>query len=311
MDGRKLLRHYRDYLSEFKSWDQKSHADKWLLYPENLGRHLSIDETSLSHGELYTILTNKAAKGKKGSIVAIVAGTKAEAVISVLHKIPEKERRKVSEITLDMAGNMELIAKKCFPKAIRVTDRFHVQKLATEAVQEIRIKHRWDAIDRENDAIEIARKTNKVFRAEVFSNGDTLKQLLARSRYVLYKKAFDWTTSQKERADLLFERYPDLKVAYSLSMELSHIFDKTTEKVFGLAKLAKWHEKVRQSTFKAFNTIARSIQNHYPTILNYFDNRSTNASAESFNAKIKAFRSQFRGVKCVKFFLYRLTQLYA
>lgn len=229
----------------------------------------------------------------------------------MLHKIPEKERRKVSEITLDMAGNMELIARKCFPVAVRVTDRFHVQKLATEAVQEIRIKHRWDAIDMENDAIEIAKKTNKVFRAEVFSNGDTLKQLLARSRYVLYKKAFDWTPSQKERADLLFDRYPDLKVAHSLSMELSHIFDKTTEKVFGLAKLAKWHEKVRQSTFKAFNTIARSIQNHYPTILNYFDNRSTNASAESFNAKIKAFRSQFRGVKCVKFFLYRLTQLYA
>lgn len=94
-------------------------------------------------------------------------------------------------------------------------------------------------------------------------------------------------------------------------MELSHIFDKTTDKAFSLAKLARWYEKVRQFAFKAFNTIARSIQNHYPTILNYFDNRSTNASAESFNAKVKAFRSQFRGVKCVKFFLYRLTQLYA
>ena len=66
-----------------------------------------------------------------------------------------------------MAGNMELIAKKCFPMAIRVTDRFHVQKLATEAVQEIRIKYRWDAIDWENDAIEIGRKTKKVFRVEV------------------------------------------------------------------------------------------------------------------------------------------------
>ena len=51
--------------------------------------------------------------------------------------------------------------------------------------------------------------------------------------------------------------------------------------------------------------------NHYQTILNYFDNRSTNASAESFNAKIKAFRSKFRGVRCVEFFLFRLTNLYA
>ncbi|HEY0176092.1 MAG TPA: hypothetical protein VGC08_06920 [Pedobacter sp.] len=64
-----------------------------MLYPENLGEHLSIDETSLSHGELYTIVTNKAAKGRKGAIVAIVSGTKAETVISVLHKIPERARK--------------------------------------------------------------------------------------------------------------------------------------------------------------------------------------------------------------------------
>ncbi len=85
----------------------------------------------------------------------------------------------------------------------------------------------------------------------------------------------------------------------------------TTDKIFGLAKLATWHEKVRQTGFKAFNTISRSIQNHYQTILNYFDNRSTNASAESFNAKLKAFRTQFRGVRNIAFFLYRLTQIYA
>ncbi|WP_316826132.1 transposase [Pedobacter miscanthi] len=210
MDGRKLLRHYRDYLSEFKSWEQKSHADKWLLYPENLGRHLSIDETSLSHGELYTIITNKAAKGRKGAIVAIVAGTKAETVIAVLHKIPEKERRKVSEITLDMAGNMELIAKKCFPVAVRVTDRFHVQKLATEAVQEIRIKHRWDAIVMENDAIEIAKKTNKVFRAEVFSNGDMLNSFLQEADMYCIKKLL--TGHQVRRNERIY---------YSIDIQIS------------------------------------------------------------------------------------------
>ena len=39
--------------------------------------------------------------------------------------------------------------------------------------------------------------------------------------------------------------------------------------------------------------------------------RLTNASAESFNAKIKAFRSQLRGVSDVKFFMFRLAMLYA
>lgn len=246
-----------------------------------------------------------------GSIVAIIAGTKAETVIEVLRKLPENQRKKVKEITLDMAGNMGLIAKKCFPKATQVTDRFHVQQLALEAVQEMRIQYRWQALEAENETLEQAKLSQTDYQPEVLSNGDTVKQLLARSRYVLYKKATDWTASQQERASLLFDRYPDLKRAYELSQGLSYIFENTTDKLYGLARLAKWHEKVRQAGFKAFNTVARSIQNHYETILNYFDNRSTNASAESFNAKIKAFRSQFRGVRNVEFFLYRLTQLYA
>ena len=48
-----------------------------------------------------------------------------------------------------MANAMKLIAKRCFPKATQVTDRFHVQKLDLDALQDIRIKHRWEAIDME------------------------------------------------------------------------------------------------------------------------------------------------------------------
>ena len=107
MQGKALLRHYRDFQSGFKQWDQRGHASEWLLFPQNLGPQLSLDETSLSRGELYTILTNKAARGGKGSVVAIVAGTKAETVIEILKKIPERQRKKVTEITLDMAGSMD------------------------------------------------------------------------------------------------------------------------------------------------------------------------------------------------------------
>nr|WP_070786766.1 transposase [Flavobacterium crassostreae] len=130
----------------------------------------------MSNGELYTILTNKAGKGKKGTIVAMIAGTKAETVIAIIERIPLKQRNLVTEITLDMAGNMGLIAKKSFPNATRVIDRFHVQKLATEALQEIRIKYRWQAIDQENQAIEKAKKNKKRFEPEVLTNGDTIKQ---------------------------------------------------------------------------------------------------------------------------------------
>jgi transposase len=281
------------------------------LFPENIGKHLSLDETSVSQGELYTILTNKSAKGKQGSIVAIIAGTSSETVRFHLEKISINLRRKVEEITLDMAGSMNNIAQYSFPNAVLVTDRFHVQKLATEAVQEIRIKHRWDAIDMENDAIDKAKKNRKAFHPLILENGDTVKQLLARSRYVLYKNDTKWTASQKERAKLLFNLYPDIASAYQLSQKLSWIYENTKDKIYGYTRLAQWHEKVAKAGFKSFNTISRTIKNHYKTILNYFDNRSTNASAESFNAKIKAFRSQFRGVRNIDFFLFRLCQIYA
>ena len=67
--------------------------------------------------------------------------------------------------------------------------------------------------------------------------------------------------------------------------------------------VAKW--------VKAFNTIAATVYEHHEEILNFFINRSTNASAESFNAKIKAFRASLRGVTDMKFFLFRVATIFA
>jgi len=311
VNGKKLQRQYRDHLSGFKDWKDKEHAKDWLIFPQNMGKYLSIDETALSKGELYTIITNKRAKGRKGAIVAIMAGTKVEPIIEQLLKIPKSKRNKVREITLDMANSMKLIAKRCFPKAIQVTDRFHVQKLALEALQDIRVKHRWEAIDLENEQIKRAKSNQQEFVPETFANGDTRKQLLARSRYLLYKAPNNWTPNQCHRANILFGQYPDVKKAFNLVQGLRNIFNTATSIQTAYTKLAHWYKDVEQTGFRAFNTIANTITLNYRSILNYFINRSTNASAESFNAKIKAFRAQYRGVKNVEFFLFRLTQIYA
>jgi len=81
-----------------------------------MGQHLSLNETVFSNGDLYTILTN--AKGKKGALITMIKGTKADTVIKILHKMPLKIRKQVKEVTLDMAGNMGLIVKKSFPNAV-------------------------------------------------------------------------------------------------------------------------------------------------------------------------------------------------
>lgn len=145
IDGDLFERQYKRHLSGYWCWkntEKGRHAERWRVFPENMGKSLSIDETSLSNGELYTIVTNKAAHGRKHSIVAMVLGTDSDTVLHTLRQIDSRLRNKVTEITLDLADSMHRICRYAFPRAKRVIDRFHVQKLASEAVQEMRIGHR-------------------------------------------------------------------------------------------------------------------------------------------------------------------------
>lgn len=311
MDGKQLQAQYYSHLSDVSDWEQREHAEEYLLFPENIGPFISMDETSLSRSELYTIITNKQGKGKKGSLVAMIKGTVSKQVIEILEKIPEQLRDLVQEITIDLAPTMELIAKRSFRKAARVSDRFHVQKLASDAVQEKRIKYRWQAIDQDNKERELAKIEGVSYTPHLLSNGDTLKQLLARSRYLLFRNSNKWTPTQVHRAEVLFTNYPELEKAYDLSQSLASIFNRKIASQVAYKKLALWYQQVQQVGFKSLITIANTIQNNYTNILNYFNNRSTNASAESFNAKVKALRRQFRGVTNPQFFLFRLAKIYA
>ena len=273
IDGEKLERQYKEHLSGYREWDQLRHAEEWLLFPENIGEWLSIDETSPSQGELYTIVSNKAAHNGKGTIVAIVRGTRSEDVIEILEKIPERVRDKVTEVTLDMANSMRKIARACFRNAKVVIDRFHVQKLALEAVQEERVRLRWQAIEEDNK-----------LRKEAKAKGET---------------------------KTLFKEYPSVKQAYILSNSLRQIFNRQSTKDSARLNLARWYNDVELSGIDSFQTIMDTIQLHYNEILNYYNHRSTNASAEQLNSKIKAFRKSLRGVHDLCFFFFRLTKIYA
>lgn len=194
------------------------HASEYVLFKQNVGSGLCIDETSLSCGELYTVVTNREGHGGKGTLVAMVRGTKSEDIIKVLEMIHISKRKTVKEVT-------------------------------------------------------------------------------------------KWTESQKIRAQIIFEFYPELKSVYDQALELTNIYNKHYHKDVARAKLALWYNKIEKLGYGCFRTITNTMQNYYDTILNYFINRETNAFAESFNAKIKAFRAQFRGVRDIPFFIFRLCKL--
>lgn len=287
------------------------HAEEWILYPENIGQHLCLDEVALSDGELYTVLTNAESKCQKGCLIAMVKGVKSENVVKILNRIPIEKRKLVQEISVDMANSMDKIARDSFPNARIVIDRFHVAQLVCDAVQEIRIKHRWKAIDEENKEITKAKNKKQKYHPQVFENGDTKKQLLARSRYLLFKTQSKWRESQKKRADILFREYPDLKEAYNLSMMFRNIYETSKSRIEAEQRFFEWYYKIKEKNFPSFITAAESILNHKEPILNFFINRTTNALAENFNSKIKAFRTVFRGVTDIDFFLYRVSLIFA
>ena len=135
----------------------------------------------------------------------------------MLKRIDEEERMKVKEVALDLSDSMRKIVSVAFPRAQRVIDRFHIQKLACDTVQKIRAAHRWDALQQAKGEMEECKHAGKPYALFRFSYGDTRPELLIRSRYLLFKSADKWTEKQKERAKILFKEYPDIKMAYGLS----------------------------------------------------------------------------------------------
>jgi transposase len=310
LPAKEFEKQYKEHLSGFKQWDQKEHAEKWTVYPQNIGTQLSIDEVAVSKGELYTVVTNKAGHGGKGALVAMVAGIKSSDITAVLRKIPENRRHLVTEVTLDMSNAMDAITRSSFSQAEIVTDRFHVQQLVSEAVQEIRNTLRRAALQEENQAILLAKQEKRTYQPTIYANGDTKKQLLARSFYLLFKSPNYWTARQKERATILFKVFPELEHAYHLAMLFRGCYEQKQTVQQAKVRLDQWYVKVEEEQIDAFTVVAESIRVHEDTILNYFVHRHTNASAESFNAKLKGFRALVRGVRDIPFFLFRVGKIY-
>lgn len=162
-------------------------------------------------------------------------------------------------------------------------------------------------IDAEGNAI----RRNARYCPERLENDETRAELLAHSKGLLMMSPDKWTETQKERAEILFREFPEIKTAFSLTHSLRMIFSQRCSKDKGAESLHSWYTKVGEFGNKAFNDIAAAMYDRENEILNYFVYRSTNASAESLNAKIKQFKALIRGIVDKKFFLFRLTKIYA
>lgn len=301
-----------------------------------MGENLSIDE-SMHQNDLFTFISNKDGHGRKGTLIAVVRGTKASDVIKVLMQIPEDKRLAVKEVTMDYSDSMHAIVEAAFPKADITIDVFHVIKNQCDGLDEMRMRFKRKAISelakekrefnkkkkRRKQARASYRKkhpkkrgrprkrANEQFKPKELSTGDTKVELFTRARYILPKSGEKWSEKQKAKANLLFELAPKLKEAYSLVCELRGIFkNKKLNKDTAREKLKVWYKKVSESKIKEIIAAKNTLKAKENDVLNYFVNHATNAAAESLNSKMKGFRSELRGVRDMPFFMYRCTMIF-
>lgn len=287
---------------------------------------------------MYTIFSNKDGHGRKGSVIAIVKGTKADVVSQIIKKIPAEELARVEEITMDFSDSMYSIAKQCFPKATIVIDCFHIVKRLCEGLEAMRLKFKRLAVTENKKAAAFTqneeRKARKrayyrkehpkksgenrgrkrikkqKYKPEELSNGDTKVELLTRSRNLLAQSGEKWGEHKKVRARLLFDLYPQMKEAYSLICKVRDIFKRKLTIDEAKAKLHDWYKEVNNCTFREIKSARDCIKSREEEVLNYFLKRSTNASAESLNSKMKGVRAQLHGIADIPFFLYRVCTIF-
>ena len=111
--------------------------------------------------------------------------------------------------------------------------------------------------------------------------------------------------------DLLFHLHPKIKESYDIVNTLRAIFRSTSlDRDAARVKLHGWYKAVNRCTIREIKSARDAIKSKEDNVLNYFLERSTNASAESLNSKIKGFRAQVRGVSDLPFFMYRVCQIF-
>lgn len=340
INGATLEKNYKEHLSGFREWGQLAHAEDWVLLEENMGEHLSIDE-SMHARDLFTFLSNKDGHGKKGTLIAAVRGTKATEVVAILMRIPEEKRLAVKEVTMDYSDSMYAIVTRVFPNASIVIDCFHVMKNQCDALDGIRMRFKRKAIAGQNkEKKEFNRKkkerkmarvryrkthpkkrgekrgrprkrANEKYRPAELPNGDTKVELFTRIKRILPQSGEKWSKSQSTRAEMAFEFEPRLREAYSLVCKLRAIFrNKKLTKETAKTRLREWYKDVAACRLPEMTSAMRTLKSKEDEVLNYFVNRSTNAAAESLNSKMKGFRSELRGVRDLPFYLYRCTMIF-
>ncbi len=346
MSSKKLFRWYKDILSGYKGSAHQRHLQKTgaspsrskssakstvssdlkipILNEKNMGSTICIDEKNIN-GDCYTIVSNP----ETNKIVLMVNTLRASQIVHILRSnISQEARFAVACVTRDMASNYDWVARELFPNAYQVADKFHVVKNIIDQVQGVRIRYRQELLRKQRELEEASRKQPKLqpdpkIQRELkdlkkeLTNGDSMLQLLQRSKGLLHKLPNEHTASQKLRAQLLFRLFPDIKEAYKFSVALRKWYQRPMRNGTSITPSRHLLERKKKALIEIITNhlsspceevknIAYFMVKHIGEICNYFLGYKTNASAEALNQNLQRFIAINYGTRNRDFFLYRI-----
>lgn len=341
MSAKRLSRWYKHVLSGYEEakkqgvlhkhdYKAKTHS-KAIRVPivslENWGTHIAIDEKHI-RGRYHTIISN----GTTGKIILMVRSVKSRELYSIVRQhFTSDQMMNVQVVTKDGAQAYDWLSRQAFPNAAKVLDKFHVLQWVFDGLQQVRTELKNEYIIAEYEksqqlssqyrsAMAKAKQTGATVHhsdyklaVEKLSNGETIKEALHRSRYLLFKYEDQWNEEQERRAQCLFDRYPQLEAVYVHVLKFRTWYSKDNIGACPntmLLKLTDWIEELRQFRRTPLRALANTIKRRSGQIINYFVTGKTNAPAEALNRNIKRFIGVNYGVRNLNYFYFRLNTIF-
>jgi transposase len=221
-------------------------------------RNIGIDELSYRrHHEYITVVTDH----DSGRIVWAAPGKDADTVLAFFDALGPERAAKIETITIDMSNAYKTAIAEAAPHARVVFDRFHVQRLAHDALDKVR-REQWRAANRDE------------------------KDAIKGTRFALQKNPWNLTQPEHEKLSAVQRTNKPLYRAYLLKETLCDVLDRRQVNV-ARAKLGEWIGWAARSRLAPFQRVARTIKQHTEGILAYVATGLSNGRAEGMNGKVR------------------------
>lgn len=235
-------------------------------------RRIGIDELSYEKNHKYvTVVTDH----DRGCAVWVVEGKDAAALDSFFDALGPDGIKALEVATIDMSGAFKKAFRERAPDVEIVFDRFHVQRLVHDALDEVR-RSLVNAADTPDE-----------------------KTALKKTRFTLHRAPWKLDAVARRKLDKLEADNHPLYQAYLMKESLAAIFDMASPEDIHL-HLSGWLQWVEDAGSEPFLKAANTIAEHFDGVCAYVQTGLTNSLAEGLNRKIRVVTSRAFGFHSAK-----------